>query len=112
MLSDIDQHLNAIRQYVRTQLDREVAMTRGNKGHRVLVGGICAEQPAAAGDLPLLYESFLSELPVDMLFHDSERHPVTAFTCCGVHGTANRRSIAWKCSFAAVRATAESSIRA
>jgi hypothetical protein len=72
VLSDIDQHLNAIRAYVRAQLDREVAMTRGNKGHRVLVGGICAEQPAAAGTLPLLYESFLSELPVDMLFHDSE----------------------------------------
>ena len=72
MLSDIDQHLNAIRQYVRAQLDREVAMTRGSKGHRVLVGGICAEQHAAAGTLPLLYESFLSELPVDMLFHDSE----------------------------------------
>ena len=72
MLSDIDQHLNAIRQYVRAQLDREVATTRGSKGHRVLVGGICAEQHAAAGTLPLLYESFLSELPVDMLFHDSE----------------------------------------
>ena len=79
VLSDIDQHLNAIRQYVRTQLDREVAMTRGNKGHRVLVGGICAEQPAAAGDLPLLYESFLSELPVDMLFHDSEHQSSDRF---------------------------------
>lgn len=79
VLSDIDQHLNAIRQYVRAQLDREVAMTRGNKGHRVLVGGICAEQAAAAGDLPLLYESFLSELPVDMLFHDSERQSSDRF---------------------------------
>jgi len=79
VLSDIDQHLNAIRQYVRAQLDREVAMTRGNKGHRVLVGGICAEQPAAAGDLPLLYESFLSELPVDMLFHDSEHQSSDRF---------------------------------
>jgi hypothetical protein len=79
VLSDIDQHLNAIRQYVRAQLDREVAMTRGNKGHRVLVGGICAEQPAGAGDLPLLYESFLSELPVDMLFHDSEHQSSDRF---------------------------------
>jgi len=79
VLSDIDQHLNAIRQYVRAQLDREVAMTRGNKGHRVLVGGICAEQAAAAGDLPLLYESFLSELPVDMLFHDSEHQSSDRF---------------------------------
>ena len=79
VLSDIDQHLNAIRAYVRAQLDREVAMTRGNKGHRVLVGGICAEQPAAAGTLPLLYESFLSELPVDMLFHDSERQSSDRF---------------------------------
>jgi hypothetical protein len=79
VLSDIDQHLNAIRQYVRAQLDREVAMTRGNKGHRVLVGGICAEQPAAAGALPLLYESFLSELPVDMLFHDSEHQSSDRF---------------------------------
>jgi hypothetical protein len=79
VLSDIDQHLNAIRQYVRAQLDREVEMTRGNKGHRVLVGGICAEQPATAGDLPLLYESFLSELPVDMLFHDSERQSSDRF---------------------------------
>jgi len=79
VLSDIDQHLNAIRQYVRAQLDREVAMTRGNKGHRVLVGGICAEQPAAAGTLPLLYESFLSELPVDMLFHDSEHQSSDRF---------------------------------
>ena len=78
VLSDIDQHLNAIRQYVRAQLDREVAMTRGNKGHRVLVGGICAEQ-AAVGDLPLLYESFLSELPVDMLFHDSEHQASDRF---------------------------------
>jgi hypothetical protein len=79
VLSDIDQHLNAIRQYVRAQLDREVAMTRGNKGHRVLVGGICAEQAAAAGDLPLRYESFLSELPVDMLFHDSEHQSSDRF---------------------------------
>jgi hypothetical protein len=79
VLSDIDQHLNAIRQYVRAQLDREVAMTRGNKGHRVLIGGICAEQPAAAGTLPLLYESFLSELPVDMLFHDSEHESSDRF---------------------------------
>ena len=79
VLSDIDQHLNAIRQYVRAQLDREVAMTRGNKGHRVLVGGICAEQTAGAGDLPLLYESFLSELPVDMLFHDSEHQSSDRF---------------------------------
>jgi hypothetical protein len=79
VLSDIDQHLNAIRQYVRAQLDREVAMTRGNKGHRVLIGGICAEQPAAAGTLPLLYESFLSELPVDMLFHDSEHQSSDRF---------------------------------
>lgn len=79
VLSDIDQHLNAIRQYVRAQLDREVAMTRSNKGHRVLVGGICAEQPAAAGTLPLLYESFLSELPVDMLFHDSEHQSSDRF---------------------------------
>ena len=54
-------------------------MTRGNKGHRVLIGGICAEQPAAAGTLPLLYESFLSELPVDMLFHDSERQSSDRF---------------------------------
>jgi hypothetical protein len=79
VLSDIDQHLSAIRQYVRAQLDREVAMTRGNKGHRVLVGGICAEQPAAAGPLPLLYESFLSELPVDMLFHDCEHESSDRF---------------------------------
>jgi len=79
VLSDVDQHLNAIRQYVRAQLDREVAMTRGNKGHRVLVGGICAEQPAAADALPLLYESFLSELPVDMLFHDSEQQSSDRF---------------------------------
>jgi predicted nucleic acid-binding Zn-ribbon protein len=79
VLSDIDQHLSAIRQYVRAQLDREVAMTRGNKGHRVLVGGICAEQPAAAGALPLLYESFLSELPVDMLFHDCEHESSDRF---------------------------------
>jgi hypothetical protein len=79
VLSDIDQHLSAIRQYVRAQLDREVAMTRGNKGHRVLVGGICAEQPAAAGTLPLLYESFLSELPVDMLFHDCEHESSDRF---------------------------------
>jgi hypothetical protein len=79
VLSDIDQHLNAIRQYIRAQLDREVAMTRGNKGHRVLIGGICAEQPAAAGTLPLLYESFLSELPVDMLFHDSEHESSDRF---------------------------------
>ena len=33
--------------------------------------GICAEQPAAADTLPPLYESFLHELPADMLFHDS-----------------------------------------
>jgi hypothetical protein len=79
VLSDIDQHLSAIRQYVRAQLDREVAMTRGNKGHRVLVGGICAEQPAGAGTLPLLYESFLSELPVDMLFHDCEHQSSDRF---------------------------------
>jgi hypothetical protein len=79
VLSDIDQHLSAIRQYVRAQLDREVAMTRGNKGHRVLVGGICAEQPATAGTLPLLYESFLSELPADMLFHDSEHQSSDRF---------------------------------
>jgi len=79
VLSDIDQHLSAIRQYVRAQLDREVAMTRGNKGHRVLVGGICAQQPAAAGPLPLLYESFLSELPVDMLFHDCEHESSDRF---------------------------------
>ena len=79
VLSDIDQHLSAIRQYVRTQLDREVATTRGNKGHRVLVGGISAEQPTAAGPLPLLYESFLSELPVDMLFHDSEHQSSDRF---------------------------------
>ncbi len=80
VLSDVDQHLNAIRQYVRAQLDREVAMTRGNKGHRVLVGGICAQQPAMAGTtLPTLYESFLSELPADMLFHDSEHESSERF---------------------------------
>ena len=70
VLSGIDQQLSAIRRYVRAQLDREVAMTRGNKGHRVVVGGISAERPAAPGTLPGLYESFLTGLPADMLFHD------------------------------------------
>ena len=68
---DLDRHLRDIRQYVRTRLDHEVARTRGNTTHRVLVGGIHPEQQAAADTLPALYESFLRELPLEILYRDS-----------------------------------------
>jgi hypothetical protein len=70
-LAHLDRHLRDIRRYIHTQLDNEVAATRQRDGDRVIVGGIYAEQPAASDVLPLLYESFAAELPVELLFHDS-----------------------------------------
>ena len=70
-LAHLDRHLRDIRRYIHTQLDNEVAATRERDGDRVIVGGIYAEQPAASDVLPLLYESFVRELPVELLFHDS-----------------------------------------
>jgi hypothetical protein len=70
-LAHLDRHLRDIRRYIRTQLDNEVAATRERTGDRVIVGGIYAEQAAACDILPLLYESFAAELPVELLFHDS-----------------------------------------
>jgi hypothetical protein len=70
----VSRYLDGVRQYVRAQLDHDVVATRGQPGHRVLAGGICTEAPAAADILPLLYDSFLQQLPLDTLFHDSGRH--------------------------------------
>jgi transcriptional regulator NrdR family protein len=70
----ISRYLDGVRQYVRAQLDHDVMATRDQPGHRVLAGGICTEAPAAADILPLLYDSFLQQLPLDTLFHDSGRH--------------------------------------
>jgi transcriptional regulator NrdR family protein len=70
----ISRYLDGVRQYVRAQLDHDVVATRGQPGHRVLAGGICTEAPAAADILPLLYDSFVQQLPLDTLFHDTGRH--------------------------------------
>jgi hypothetical protein len=40
-----------------------------------LAGGIHAEQPAAGDILPLLYDAFVRELPLQMLFRGSPRQP-------------------------------------
>jgi len=69
----LSRYLEGVRGYVRTQLDHDVIATRDQPGHRVLAGGICTEAPAAADILPLLYDSFLQQLPLDTLFHDSGR---------------------------------------
>jgi hypothetical protein len=74
-VSQLARNLNGIEQYVQTRLDDEVAATRGSDAHRVLAGGIHAEQPAAADILPLLYDAFVRELPLDMLFRGLPRQP-------------------------------------
>jgi transcriptional regulator NrdR family protein len=73
-VSRLSRHLNGIREYVRAQLDHDVAATRGQPGHRVLVGGIHTEEPTAADVLPLLYDSFLQQLPLETLFQDAGRY--------------------------------------
>ncbi|HEY2578244.1 MAG TPA: hypothetical protein VGI74_18220 [Streptosporangiaceae bacterium] len=70
-IAHLDRHVRDLGQFVRARLDHEVASTRGDREHRVLVGGIHTERPTASGSLPSLFESFLQELPVEMLFHDS-----------------------------------------
>lgn len=74
-VSQLSRNLTGIEQYVQTRLDDEVAATRGSSAHRVLAGGIHAEQPAAADILPLLYDAFVRELPLEVLFHGSPRQP-------------------------------------
>jgi hypothetical protein len=74
-VSQLARNLNGIEQYVQTRLDDEVAATRGSGAHRVLAGGIHAEQPAAGDILPLLYDAFVRELPLQMLFRGSPRQP-------------------------------------
>lgn len=68
---ELSRHVDALRQHIRAQLDHEVTTTRGGTSHRVLVGGIYAERPSAAAALPVLYDSFLQELGLEMLFRDS-----------------------------------------
>jgi hypothetical protein len=70
-IAHLDRHVRDLGQFVRARLDHEVEMTRGDRAHRVLVGGIHTERPTASGSLPSLFDSFLAELPVEMLFHDS-----------------------------------------
>jgi hypothetical protein len=73
-ITRITRYLDGVRQFVRAQLDHDVIATRGQPGHRVLAGGICTDAAAAADILPLLYDSFLQQLPMDTLFHDFGRH--------------------------------------
>lgn len=69
-IAHLDRHVRDLGQFVRARLDHEVETTRGDR-ERVLVGGIHTERPTASGSLPSLFDSFLQELPVEMLFHDS-----------------------------------------
>lgn len=70
-ITSLNRHVRDLGEFVRARLDHEVASTRGDWEHRVLVGGIHTERPTASGSLPSLFDSFLEELPVEMLFHDS-----------------------------------------
>jgi hypothetical protein len=70
-IAHLDRHVRDLGQFVRARLDHEVTATRGDQAHRVLIGGLHTDRPTAAGSLPSLFESFLRELPVEMLFHDS-----------------------------------------
>lgn len=70
----LGRYLDGVREYVRARLDHDVAATRDQPGHRVLAGGVCTEASAAADLLPLLYDSFLRQMPLDTLFHDSGRY--------------------------------------
>jgi hypothetical protein len=73
-VSRLSRYLSGVREYVRAQLDHDVAATRGQPGHRVLAGGIYAEEPTGADVLPLLYDSFLQQLPLETLFQDAGRY--------------------------------------
>jgi hypothetical protein len=70
-LAHLDRHVRDLGQFVRMRLDHEVTSTRASSDHRVLVGGIHTDRPTAAGSLPALFESFLKEVPVETLFHDT-----------------------------------------
>ncbi|HLX51705.1 MAG TPA: hypothetical protein VKS82_25540 [Streptosporangiaceae bacterium] len=70
-IAHLDRHVRDLGQFVRARLDHEVETTRRDREYRVLVGGIHTERPTASGSLPSLFDSFLAELPVEMLFHDS-----------------------------------------
>jgi hypothetical protein len=67
----LDRDLQDVRQYIRAQLDQEVQTTRTAEGRRVLLGGIYAAKPGAADILPSRFKSFLTELPMQILFLDS-----------------------------------------
>jgi hypothetical protein len=73
-VSRLSRYLEGVREYIRAQLAHDVTATRDQPGHRVLAGGIWTEAAAAADVLPLLYDSFLQQLPLEALFHDSGRH--------------------------------------
>jgi hypothetical protein len=72
-VSRLSRYLDGVREYIRAQLDHDVAATRDQPGHRVLTGGIYTEAPAAADVLPLLYDALVQQLPLETLFHDSGR---------------------------------------
>ncbi|HUZ22959.1 MAG TPA: hypothetical protein VMV07_04255 [Streptosporangiaceae bacterium] len=64
----IDQRLGDVRRHVRRRLDYEVLA--GGAARRVLAGGICTGQAAAADILPLLYEDFCHAVPLEIVFRE------------------------------------------
>jgi hypothetical protein len=64
----IDQRLGDVRRHVRRRLDYEVLA--GGAARRVLAGGICTGQAAAADILPLLYEDFCQAVPLEIVFRE------------------------------------------